>query len=152
MNESLLQTLIDRKLINGNTEIDIWYHRLDLSGKSNIPVNGTFMVCNIGSKDNHPVISGRSVVDGSISRFVNDQIIAIDGMDPERFASIYNIGPDGGPMKQKKKRGRKPKDWKPEDDIIEVSNAFQDDEEEDDNDNEMDLDGDLEPENVEIYG
>ena len=37
-----------------------------------------------------------------------DTILKVDGMDPERFAKVYNITPDGI-IKIVKKRGRKPK-------------------------------------------
>jgi hypothetical protein len=38
-----------------------------------------------------------------------DDLDAIDGMDIERFAKVYNIKADGSVKTPGKKRGRKPK-------------------------------------------
>lgn len=38
-----------------------------------------------------------------------DNVQEVDGMEPGRLASVYNIKPDGGSKTVGKKRGRKPK-------------------------------------------
>lgn len=50
-----------------------------------------------------------STVDGRQIQVVPNQIITIDGMDPNKLASVYGLKKDGSPKEAGKKRGRKPK-------------------------------------------
>jgi len=86
MNKNLLSTLVKRKLVTMNTVVRAKVLTMGFH-------NGNFMAV----KDIHwePKIEA-------------DNIIDIEGMDPERFAKSYNIKPDGS-VPVYKKRGRKPK-------------------------------------------
>ena len=86
MNKNLLSTLVKRKLVNIDTVV-----------RANIPTIGFHEGQYIAVKDVHWE-----------STITADNIIDIEGMDPERFAKSYNINPDGS-TKAYKKRGRKPK-------------------------------------------
>lgn len=86
MNKNLLTTLIDRKLVTTETVV-----------RARVPARGFHTGTYMAVKDIHwhPTITA-------------DNIIDIEGMDPERFAKSYNIKPDGS-VKVYKKRGRKSK-------------------------------------------
>lgn len=86
MNKNLLSTLVERKLVNTDTVV-----------RANIPTIGFHEGQYIAVKDVHWE-----------STITADNIIDIEGMDPDRFAKSYNIKPDGS-VKAYKKRGRKPK-------------------------------------------
>ena len=86
MNKNLLSTLVKRKLVNIDTVV-----------RANIPTIGFHEGQYIAVKDVHWE-----------STIAADNIIDIEGMDPDRFAKSYNIKPDGS-VKAYKKRGRKPK-------------------------------------------
>ena len=86
MNKNLLTTLVERKLVTTETVV-----------RAHIPARGFHSGSFMAVKDVHwePSIAV-------------DNIIDIEGMDPERFAKSYNIKPDGS-VPVYKKRGRKPK-------------------------------------------
>ena len=86
MNKNLLSTLVERKLVNTDTVV-----------RAKIPTVGFHEGQYIAVKDVHWE-----------STITADNIIDIEGMDPERFAKSYNIKPDGS-VKAYKKRGRKRK-------------------------------------------
>ena len=85
MNKNLLSTLVERKLVNTDTVV-----------RAKIPTVGFHEGQYIAVKDVHWE-----------STITADNIIDIEGMDPDRFAKSYNIKPDGS-VKAYKKRGRKP--------------------------------------------
>jgi len=87
MNESLLATLVDRKLV---TEETLVYANVKSKG--------------LGGKD---IFIKKDVYwyPGMPAGAIHD----IEGLVPERFAKAYNIKPYGS-YKEHKKRGRKPKD------------------------------------------
>jgi hypothetical protein len=86
MNKNLLTTLVERKLVTTETVV-----------RAHIPARGFHAGTYMAVKDIHwhPTITA-------------DNIIDIEGMDPERFAKSYDIKPDGS-VKVYKKRGRKSK-------------------------------------------
>ena len=86
MKQELLDTLVDRELVNHNT---IVYAQVKAEGLGGKPV----MV----KKD---VYYNSDIHAGAIHD--------IEGMVPERFAKAYDISPDGS-CKEYKKRGRKSK-------------------------------------------
>lgn len=50
-----------------------------------------------------------STIDGRKMHVMPHQILFIDGMDPQKLASVYGLKKDGSPKELGKKRGRKPK-------------------------------------------
>ena len=87
MNQLLLSTLVERKLV---TEETLVYANVKSKG--------------LGGKDIY-IKKDVYFFHGMPAGSIND----IEGMTPERFAKAYNIKPDGT-YKEHKKRGRKPKD------------------------------------------
>lgn len=87
MNSDLYKTLIERNLINE-----------DIVVTASVKVNGF----HTGIFDSTKEMMWEPTMPA-------EAVHAIEGMDPERFASSYNIKSDGS-TKKYKKRGRKPKD------------------------------------------
>ena len=56
----------------------------------------------------NPTIHTHLIGKLAITVLAND-IVALDGMKPERYVDVYNINPDGSDKSIGKKRGRKPK-------------------------------------------
>jgi hypothetical protein len=86
MNNNLLKTLVERKLVTTETVV-----------RAKIPTQGFHTATFLAEKDVH-WHTGIS----------SENILNIEGMDPDRFAKSYYIKPDGT-VKVYKKRGRKPK-------------------------------------------
>jgi len=85
MKQELLDTLVERELVNHNT---IVYAQIKAEGLGGKPV---FVKKDVYYNSDIPA----------------DAIYDIEGMDPIRFAKAYDIKPDGS-YKEYKKRGRKP--------------------------------------------
>jgi hypothetical protein len=86
LNKKLLKTLVKRGLVDTRTRVKIKTKGLSWTDVSFDTIKITNWHSNIKA----------------------DAILKVDGMDPERFATVYNITPDGI-IKIVKKRGRKPK-------------------------------------------
>ena len=86
MNKKLLKTLVEQGLVHTRTRVRIKTKVRSWTEQSFDTIKITNWHSNIGA----------------------DAILEVDGMDPERFAKVYNITPDGT-VKIVKKRGRKPK-------------------------------------------
>jgi len=86
MKTELLDTLVERNLVNHNTWV---YAQVKCEG--------------LGAQ---PILVKKDVYFNS--DIPADAIHDIEGMEPERFAKAYDIKPDGS-YKEYKKRGRKPK-------------------------------------------
>lgn len=81
-----MKTLVEKKLVTLDTVIKARVTAKDFSG-----------------------INFKTIKDINWNETIKaDDIMDIEGMDPERFAKSYSIKPDGS-VKVYKKRGRKPK-------------------------------------------
>ncbi len=86
MKQELLDTLVERNLVNSNTWV---YAQVQAEG-----LGGTPMLIKKDIYYNSDIPA--------------EAIFDIEGMEPTRFAKAYDIKPDGS-YKEYKKRGRKPK-------------------------------------------
>lgn len=110
MNSKLAEALIDKGILKPETEIDIVYNTVDLSGIKSQPSTGTFLIKNMWKLQSGEIyFNVISTIDGSPRKTKSDDIILIDGMEPKRIAHVYNIKLDGTMQPTGKKRGRKPK-------------------------------------------
>lgn len=119
MEEVLLRKLISATYFNVATEIDANVKGRSLDGQPVHRFNETFTVTKLleSKKTGRLVLEGSSLRDGWQVRIDAKDIIGIDGMTPERFAENYMIAPDGSEIKVTgKRRGRRPKNWNPEND------------------------------------
>lgn len=86
MKNELLETLVERELVNHNTIVYAQVQTEGLGGQPLLVKKDVYYNSDIPAK----------------------AIYDIEGMDPIRFAKAYDIKPDGS-YKEYKKRGRKPK-------------------------------------------
>lgn len=119
MREELLRKLIEKQYFKIGTEVNATFKGHDLSGLAHNYFEETFTVLALleSRKTGKLIIELGSVFDGDRVRVKTDAITMIDGMTPERFGENYMINEDGSDLKPTgRRRGRRPKGWKPEDD------------------------------------
>lgn len=108
MFEVLAKVLVERRILNATTELEITYDGVDMGGRKVTSI-ATFNIKDVEESNGRLVFNLVSTVDGKHHKAHSDQIINIDGMDPLRFAAVYGIKANGGNAAQQRKRGRKPK-------------------------------------------
>ena len=109
MSSTVISALINKNALTIDTLITASYQGLDLFGRS-FKKSGEFRIKRVSIENGTPLfelISGDELRK-TIHAYENE-IHAIDGMDPVRYADIYDILPDGSSKKVGRKRGRKPK-------------------------------------------
>jgi hypothetical protein len=104
----LISALYDRSAIGTDNVITASYTLRDGSGKRTKKV-GDFGVLSIDRTDSHINFALQHMIDKHRVTVSDDQILAIDGMVPSRYADVYDLNLDGTVKKVGKKRGRKPK-------------------------------------------
>lgn len=110
----LAKTLQDRKLFTEGMELTAEYSATAIGNVKDITVQGIFVVLSISENDNEVLFDVASTRDGHTRRIGSNAILEIDGMDPERFAEVYDIKADGSTKAPAKRRGRKPKNRNPD--------------------------------------
>jgi hypothetical protein len=111
MDKSLAKKFVEKKLITETTEVVAKYRGSSISGDINILSSDIFTVKATKILDDGTVAFHLISTKDGLSRVAyHEAIVEIDGMDPYRFASVYNIKADGADAKIGKRRGRKPKD------------------------------------------
>lgn len=112
MDKSLATKLVAKNLINETTEVMARYKGSSISGDVSVVSTDVFTVAKVLGTDAEGTMffSVNSTRDGSQRIIRHKDIVEIDGMEPNRFASVYNIKADGGDAAIAKRRGRKPKD------------------------------------------
>jgi hypothetical protein len=109
MDAHLAEVLVERNVVKPDMEVTAAYFGVGLSGAQRVPVQGDFFVREITRIDGRLVFSLQSTRDGTRKKVYCEAISRIEGMDPIRYAQIYNIKADGSSGREKKKRGRKTK-------------------------------------------
>lgn len=109
MNPVLAQKLIDKGVLAAEAEVEAEYPTLAMGGYSTTLGRGIFLIKTITAGDSTALFEVISTKDGTTRQISSENIVAIDGMDPVRYASVYNIKPDGVDAKLGKRRGRRPK-------------------------------------------
>lgn len=110
MKPELLSALMEKKALASDTIITANYETTDLFGRTFSKI-GDFKIKRILKSSEHCCIELISLKDvtNSIIKTAISNIKAIDGMNVERFADIYDLHLDGSKKKIGRKRGRKPK-------------------------------------------
>jgi hypothetical protein len=109
MNPVLAQKLIEKGVLAAEAEIEAEYATLAMGGFGTTTGRGIFLIQDIKPLDGSHRFDVISTRDGSQRQLTSENIIAIDGMDPIRYASVYNVKADGIDAKLGKRRGRRPK-------------------------------------------
>lgn len=111
MDLNLAISLVNKGVLNEGTEIEARYRAAGLGGVGTVVVAGEFTIDRVGqAQDGRLVFEATSTADGKKKWLPAEAITSIDGMEPARFAAVYNIKADGSGAKMGKRRGRKPKD------------------------------------------
>jgi hypothetical protein len=106
--KQLISTLVERQALTKDNVITASYTVRDGLGRSMTRV-GDFGIIDLATNDENFSFTLQHVTEKNHIRINDDMIIAIDGMDPTRYAEVYDINADGSSKKMGKKRGRKPK-------------------------------------------
>lgn len=110
MNLLLLRKLIDKEIIKYDTEIDASYSGGDISGSPMVQTLGSFTIVRIYDRGEDGIeLLGANTSDGTRRIISADHVTKIDGMDPIRLAGIFGLSDTGEPLRQGKRRGRKPR-------------------------------------------
>lgn len=112
MHGNLLETLVNRDVINEHTELTAKVIRKDVSGISFIKFDQTFYYVAHSLKNKETgegSIIVQSDVDGVLDTIPIESVETIDGMEPRRLAGIYALDEEGVSVRQGARRGRKPK-------------------------------------------
>lgn len=110
----LAKTLQDRKLFTEGMEITASYSAAAIGNIKDIIVTGVFVINRVREENSTILFEAASTRDGHIRTLSSDSISEIDGMDPVRFAEVYDIKSDGATKAPAKRRGRKPKNRNPD--------------------------------------
>lgn len=105
----LMPNLLDKQGLSNDTVITAYHISKDTYGKLQRKVDQFTLVDVYSIGDQYQLKLKSLGTKDEIMVRAND-VVALDGMDPERFVDIYDINPDGSSKKIGKKRGRKPKD------------------------------------------
>lgn len=116
MNYKLAIALHEKKVIGEGTEVEALHKAIGLGNINSVFVPGEFSISKIHVKEDNVYFDLLTLRDGSLVRVPAENVLTIDGMDPVRYASVYNIKADGTSAKQGKRRGRKPKNRSLEED------------------------------------
>jgi len=109
MEMSLAESLITKGIIRPDIEVEARYKTKSLGPNDGVVVSDSFMIKKIDELEGKFFFTLISTKDGKAIRVSPKAISALDGMEPERFAKVFNINPDGSIRKKGKKRGRKTK-------------------------------------------
>jgi hypothetical protein len=115
MENKLAEALVNKGVLPAGTEVEARHNVVGLGGVSNVTVTDHFTIAGTRIREDGKVeFSLLTLRNGQESRVFAENVLNIDGMDPIRFASVYNVTADGGKAILGKRRGRKPKNRRPE--------------------------------------
>lgn len=110
MENKLAEALVLRGVLPAGTEVRAKHKAMGLGSVNNVLVSGDFSIAEAKIReDGRVVFKLADLRSGAPSSVFAEDIEDIDGMDPVRFASVWNITADGGKAVMGKRRGRKPK-------------------------------------------
>jgi hypothetical protein len=110
MQADLAEILITRGILLTGMEIESRYDTSTFDGAGKVSAHGGFMIQEIMHDDENNIeFLTVSVKDGHKRNITVESVLTIDGMDPDRFAAVYDIQSDGSNKAVGKRRGRKPK-------------------------------------------
>lgn len=110
MDNKLAEALVVKGVLPAGTEVRARHKAMGLGSVNNVLVVDNFSVTNaIVRADGRVVFKLADLRSGAPSSVFAEDIEEIDGMDPVRFANVFNITASGGKAVLGKRRGRKPK-------------------------------------------
>lgn len=110
MDNKLAEALVAKNHLPAGTEVRAKHTAMGLGSVNNVIVTSDFSITStVVREDGKVVFKLADLRSGAPSLVFAEAIEEIDGMDPVRFASVWNITADGGKAIMGKRRGRKPK-------------------------------------------
>jgi len=111
MDSKLAEALIARNLLPAGTEVRAKHLAMGLGSVNNVMVSSDFSIAGHKIKEDGSIVFRLADLrSGAPSNVDAEAIEDIDGMDPVRYAAVWDITSDGGKAVVGKRRGRKPKD------------------------------------------
>lgn len=104
----LISTLLKKRAITEDNVITASYTVRDTVGRMYSKI-GSFGIVSFEFAENHINFVMQNLVEKNRVKLTDDSILAIDGMELDRYADVYDLNADGTSKKIGKKRGRKPK-------------------------------------------
>jgi cell division GTPase FtsZ len=117
MENKLAEALVKKGVLPAGTEVHAKHFAKGLCSVNTVLVSNDFSI--IGTtirEDGKVVFRLADLRSGKPTDVLAEAVETIDGMDPVRFADVYNVTADGGKAILGKRRGRKPKNRRPEED------------------------------------
>lgn len=116
MENKLAEALVNKGVLPAGTEVQAKHKAMGLGNVNNVIVSSGFSIASTEILPNGKVLFRLADLrSGAPTNVYADAVEEIDGMDPVRFADVYNITADGGKAVLGKRRGRKPKNRNVED-------------------------------------
>lgn len=110
MDNKLAEALVLKGVLPAGTEVQAKHMAMGLGSVNNVQVTSGFSIKSTKVREDGMVVfTLANLRDGQATKVLAEAIQDIDGMDPVRFANVYNITADGGKAILGKRRGRKPK-------------------------------------------
>ena len=110
MDNKLAEALITKGVLPAGTEVRATYRAMGMGSVNHVIVKNDFSIVESTIKpDGRIFFKLADLRSGAPTTVLAEAIESIDGMDPVRFADVYNITASGGKAVLGKRRGRKPK-------------------------------------------
>jgi len=110
MKTKLAEALVLKGLLSAGTEVRAKHSAMGLGSVNNVIVENDFSIVSTKITDAGEVkFRLADLRSGAPATVYAEAIQGIDGMDPERYAAVWDITADGGKAVVGKRRGRKPK-------------------------------------------
>lgn len=110
MDNKLAEALVNKGVLPAGTEVRAKHKAMGLGSVNNVIVSNDFSITqSIIREDGKVQFKLADLRSGVPYSVFAEAVEEIDGMDPVRFAEVYNITADGGKAVLGKRRGRKPK-------------------------------------------
>ena len=103
MEQAIAKELVKRKIIKEDTEVNAWYCAPAFGGGT-VDKTGSFTINSIELNNGKPVFRARSNVDGKWENITINNIVSVDGMEPNKLAEAYGL-------KKKTKKAKKKKQY-----------------------------------------
>ena len=104
----LMKAMLDQKALNFDTVITAKYVVKDNTGRC-FHKQDDFKIINVKQHGTEYKLTLRHLIEYQAVTVWAKDVVALDGMTPERYVDIYNINSDGTIKQLGKKRGRKSK-------------------------------------------
>ena len=105
----LIGAMLDKNVLSPETVVTANYSIRDSVGRI-ITRQDDFMITEVTKQGDEYKLKLKHIIgNAAIIVIWAKDVVALDGMKPERYVDVYDINPDGSTKKVGKKRGRKPK-------------------------------------------